>query len=49
MSIVNDAKINEEKVSINRAAIEHRALWLGFLFDEMEKAGADAESICRSA
>lgn len=49
MSIVNDAKINEEKVSINRAAIEHRALWLGFLFDEIEKAGADAESICRRA
>lgn len=49
MPIVNDRKINEEKVNINRAAIEHRALWMGLLFDEMVKAGADAEGICRRA
>lgn len=49
MPIVNNAKISEERVNINRDAIEHRALWMGLLFDEMENAGVDAEAICRKA
>lgn len=45
----NEATINEERININRAAIEHRATWMGLIFDEAEKAGVDAEGILRKA
>jgi len=47
--IKNEAKINEEKININRAQIEHRATWMGLIFDEAVKAGVDAEGILRRA
>lgn len=34
---------------VNRAQIEHRAVWMGIIYDEMVKAGIDAESIIRRA
>lgn len=48
-NIKNTATINEEKVLINRAAIEHRATWMGLIYQEALNAGADAETICRNA
>lgn len=47
--IVNEATIDEEKVLLVRAAIEHRATWMALTFAEMEKAGVDAEKITRAA
>lgn len=47
--ITNAAKINEEKVNINRNAIEHRATWMGLIYKEALDAGLDAETICRKA
>ncbi len=48
--IVNIANEVEEKVAINRAQIEHRATWMGLIFDEMRKAGvSNAEEIVRKA
>lgn len=50
MAIKNESNINDNKeVNINRAAIEHRATWMGLIYDEANKAGADAEGICRKA
>lgn len=47
--MTNQATINEEKININRAQIEHRATWMGLIFDEAVKAGVDAEGILRRA
>lgn len=48
--ITNTANITEEeKVNINRGAIEHRATWMGLIYKEALEAGADAEAICRRA
>ncbi len=47
--IKNEAKISEEKIDINRAQLEHRATWMGLIFDEAVKAGVDAEGILRRA
>ncbi|MEA4897371.1 L-2-amino-thiazoline-4-carboxylic acid hydrolase [Bacillota bacterium Meth-B3] len=50
MAIENTAKItNNPGVNINRNAIEHRATWMGLIYQEALKAGADAEAICRAA
>ena len=39
-----------EVIEVNRAQIEHRATWMGLIFDEMKKAGIeDAEQIIRRA
>ena len=38
-----------ETVDVNRAQIEHRATWMGLIYDEMRKAGIDAEPIIRRA
>lgn len=48
-NIKNTAKISEEKIDINRAQIEHRATWMGLIYDEAEKAGLDAEGLTRKA
>ncbi len=29
---------NDEQANINRAAIEHRATWMGLIYDELKKA-----------
>lgn len=48
--IKNEAKlIDNEKTNAIRAAIQHRATWMGLMFLEMEKAGCDAEKITREA
>lgn len=48
--IVNEPDPVEEKIQINRNQIEHRATWLGLIYDEMVKAGvADSEGILRRA
>lgn len=50
MAIENVSKINDKnEVNINRSAIEHRATWMGLIYDEAQKAGLDAEAICRKA
>lgn len=50
MAIENTARItNDNEVNINRNAIEHRATWMGLIYQEAQKAGADAEAICRAA
>jgi hypothetical protein len=49
-SIKNKANlIDNEKTNAIRAAIQHRATWMAFMFLEMEKAGCDAEKITRAA
>jgi hypothetical protein len=39
----------DEIAEVNRAQIEHRAMWMGLIYDEMVKAGVDAETIIRRA
>jgi hypothetical protein len=39
----------DEIAEVNRAQIEHRAMWMGLIYDEMVKAGIDAETIIRRA
>ena len=39
----------DEQANINRAAIEHRATWMGLIYDEFRKAGIDPEPIFRKA
>ena len=39
----------DELAEVNRAQIEHRASWMGLFYDEMVKAGIDAEAIIRRA
>ena len=47
--ITNIANKAEETAEVNRAQIEHRATWMGLIYDEMKKAGLDAEGIIRRA
>ncbi|WP_461247876.1 L-2-amino-thiazoline-4-carboxylic acid hydrolase [Treponema sp. R6D11] len=47
--IKNNENPVEEIVNVNRTAIEHRATWMGLIYDEMVKAGIDAEPIIRKA
>lgn len=42
-------KTDNEKVNINRAQAEHRATWMSLMYEEIKKAGGDAEAITRSA
>ncbi|MDR2729681.1 MAG: L-2-amino-thiazoline-4-carboxylic acid hydrolase [Treponema sp.] len=39
----------DEIAEVNRAQIEHRAMWMGLIYDEMIKSGIDAETIIRRA
>jgi len=41
--------VENEKINAVRAAIQHRATWMGLMFLEMEAAGVDAEKITRAA
>ena len=47
--IQNIANPVEEIVNVNRSQIEHRATWMGLIYDELVKAGIDAEPIIRRA
>src|SRR3972149_1743646 len=40
---------SDDKVNVNRSAIEHRATWMGLIYEAAKKAGADAEAILREA
>lgn len=50
MSKINNIS-NEvrEVIQVNRAQVEHRATWMGLIYDELVKAGVDAEPIMRKA
>ena len=48
--IINNPSITEDdEVTINRNAIEHRAIWMGLSFEAAKKSGVDGEQILRSA
>jgi hypothetical protein len=47
--IKNEANSVDGIIAVNRAAIEHRAAWMGLIYDEMVKAGIDAEPVIRRA
>lgn len=47
--IKNEATISNKEVTINRQAIEHRAIWMGHTFEEAKEAGADGEAFTRRA
>lgn len=49
MAIKNVANPVMETVAVNRSQIEHRATWMGLIYDEMKKEGLDAEGIIRRA
>jgi len=50
MSKINNVAGPVDEVGkVNRAQIEHRATWMGLIYDEMKKAGIDAEPIIRRA
>ena len=40
---------NDEQVNNLRKAYEHRAIWMGLILDEAEKAGLDWENVARKA
>jgi len=48
-NIKNESGPVNEVCAVNRAQIEHRATWMGLIYDEMVKAGIDAEPIIRRA
>lgn len=48
-AIRNIANNTAETAEVNRAQIEHRATWMGLIYDEMKKAGMDAEGVIRKA
>lgn len=46
----SNASIRQENVEIARNCMEHRAIWMALIYDEMVKAGVpDAEQITRKA
>ena len=47
--ITNNANPVAEIVDVNRSQIEHRATWMGLIFDELRKENLDAEGILRRA
>jgi len=50
MAIKNRSTVySDEKALVNRAAIEHRATWMGLTYLEGIKQGVDAEGIARAA
>lgn len=49
MAITNKENPVMETVAVNRSQIEHRATWMGLIYDEMKKEGLDAEGIIRRA
>ena len=51
MSKIKNTANNNDDVLVNevRAAIEHRATWMGLILDEAAEAGADFEALGRAA
>ncbi|MDR3342859.1 MAG: L-2-amino-thiazoline-4-carboxylic acid hydrolase [Treponema sp.] len=48
-TITNEENKTTETAEVNRAQIQHRATWMALIYDEMVKAGIDAEPIIRRA
>jgi len=48
-NITNSPDNADEFITIYRSQLEHRATWMGLIYDEMVKAGIDAETIIRRA
>lgn len=49
-NIVNVPSLtNDERVNMLRAAIEHRATWMGLMYSEAKAMGYDAEAFTRAA
>ena len=48
-NIKNKANIQEDKIDLARACIEHRATWMALTYEEMKRACVDAEKITRAA
>jgi predicted hydrocarbon binding protein len=48
-NIKNNPDNADEFISVYRAQLEHRAVWMGLIYDEMVKAGIDAEPVIRRA
>ncbi|MGI5174544.1 L-2-amino-thiazoline-4-carboxylic acid hydrolase [Treponema sp. OMZ 840] len=48
--IVNNPDAVSPEAQVNRSQIEHRATWMGLIYDELQKAGVpNAEEIMRKA
>jgi len=47
--IVNIQNETTDLAAVNRGQIEHRATWMGLIYDEMKKAGIDGEAVIRRA
>lgn len=45
----NPSITDDEKVKINRNAIEHRATWMGLSYEAAKESNIDAEQVLRSA
>jgi hypothetical protein len=45
----NPTITDDDKVTINRNAIEHRATWMGLSYEAAKESGVDGERILRSA
>ena len=45
----NPTITDDDKVTINRNAIEHRATWMGLSYEAAKESGVDGEQILRSA
>jgi hypothetical protein len=45
----NPTITDDEIVTVNRNAIEHRATWMGLSYEAAKKSGVDGEQILRSA
>lgn len=47
--INNPTILDDDKVTVNRNAIEHRATWMGLSYEAAKESGVDGEQILRSA
>jgi hypothetical protein len=45
----NPSITDDDKVTVNRNAIEHRATWMGLSYEAAKKSVVDGEQILRSA
>jgi hypothetical protein len=45
----NPSITDDDKVNINRNAIEHRATWMGLSYEAARESGVDGEKVMRSA
>ena len=48
-TLVNNPTLHDDKTTLARMGIEHRATWMALTYLEMEARGLDAEAITRAA